>query len=221
MGGYHRHLRGGGTYISPAERIEIEADYYRIGRWTNQPNYVEVWVEKDAMVEIVGKACNKTDTPFFSCRGYCSQSEMWQAAQRFIRRKDREGRYIIYLGDHDPSGIDMTRDIADRLDLFGANVEVQRIALTMEQINAFNPPPNFAKITDSRAGAYIKAFGKDSWELDALEPQFVTNLIDSHVRALMDDSILAEIFKLEREQRQQLKLVADNYFDVVSYLQSC
>lgn len=82
----------------------------------------------------------------------------------------RERRVILHLGDHDPSGIDMTRDISDRLELFGADVEVKRIALNWDQIDEFTPPPNPAKLSDSRAGAYIAEYGDESWELDALEP---------------------------------------------------
>ena len=83
---------------------------------------------------------------------------------------------IIHLGDHDPSGIDMTRDIQERLQMFGADVYVKRVALTMNQIGTYNPPPNPAKITDSRASKYIDEYGNESWELDALEPQVITDL---------------------------------------------
>ena len=141
---------------------------------------------------------------------------MWQAAQRFIAKNDRDGRYIIYLGDHDPSGIDMTRDITDRMKLFGSNVEVRRIALTMEQVQTFNPPPNPTKITDKRAKNYIKNFGAESWELDALEPQFIGRLIDSEIRPLLDDKILAETFALELEQRRELQFISDHYHDIIS-----
>ena len=216
-----RNLRGGNANITPAEKIEYAARYFSLDKWTNQPNYAEVWVEKDALVDVIGKACYDSDTRYFSCRGYCSLSEMWQAAQRFIRREDREGRYnyIIYLGDHDPSGIDMPRDIADRLKLFGANVEIRRVALTMKQIQTFNPPPNPAKTTDKRAADYIRKFGEQSWELDALEPQFITQLIQSEIRKLMDTDIIAEICELENKQRAELQLISDNYYDAVAYLQ--
>ena len=212
-----RNLRGGVSNFTPAEIIETQARYFHLNNWTNQPNYVEVWIEKDALIDVVGTACYKTDTPFFSCRGYCSQSEMWQAAQRFIRKNNCNGHYIIYLGDHDPSGIDMTRDIYDRMKLFGASVEVRRIALTMEQINTFNPPPNPAKITDKRAKAYIKKFGESSWELDALEPQFIGQLIDSEICPLMDEQILAETRALELEQQRELQFICNHYHDITSY----
>lgn len=213
-----RYLRGTMTNTLPAKEIKSLAQQFHIDKWTNQPNYVEVWVEKDALVDVVGTACRDSDTRFFSCRGYCSLSEIWQAAQRFICRKKHEGRYIIYLGDHDPSGIDMTRDISERLKLFGSDVVVRRVALSMKQIQRFNPPPNPAKITDPRATAYIEKFGNISWELDALEPQFITRLIKDEIGALMDKNIVADICKLEREQQAELQLISDNYQAVVDYL---
>lgn len=103
-----RNLRSNGHWDNPADVIGSARYSYMLDKWQGQPNYVEVWVEKDALVDIVGQACRPLDTPYFSCRGYTSQSEMWSAAQRFIRQGDRENRFIIHLGDHDPSGIDMT-----------------------------------------------------------------------------------------------------------------
>lgn len=215
-----RYLRGTSTNALPAQEIKWLARQFHISKWTNQPNYVEVWVEKDALIDVVGSACRDSDTRYFSCRGYCSLSEIWQAAQRFIGHDDREGRYIIYLGDHDPSGIDMTRDIIDRMKTFGANVEVHRVALAMEQIQLFNPPPNPAKITDSRSKDYIRKFGEQSWELDALEPQFITRIIQDEINALMDAGIVADICEFEREQQAELQLISDNYQDTVAYLQA-
>ena len=106
-----RNLRHNSHWDRPQDVIYSAKYSYLLDKWEGQPNYVEVWVEKDALVDIVGQACQPIDTPYFSCRGYTSQSEMWTAARRFLRQNQREGRYIIHLGDHDPSGIDMTRDI--------------------------------------------------------------------------------------------------------------
>jgi len=90
--------------------------------------------------------------------------------------------YIIHLGDHDPSGLDMSRDIRERIDMFmsrhpgkALNFELNRIALNMDQVRQYSPPPNPAKITDSRASKYIKEFGNESWELDALEPSLIVD----------------------------------------------
>lgn len=112
-----RNLRSNSHWDNPADVIASARYSYLLNKWDGQPNYVEVWVEKDALVDIVGQACRPLDTPYFSCRGYTSQSEMWSAAQRFISQDYRDNRVIIHLGDHDPSGIDMTRDIQERLQI--------------------------------------------------------------------------------------------------------
>ena len=213
-----RNLRGNSHWDTPAEVIESAKYSYRLDKWEGQPNYVEVWVEKDALVDVVGQACRPLDVPFFSCRGYTSQSEMWAAAQRFIRRDDREQRIIIHLGDHDPSGIDMTRDIQERLEMFGADVMVKRVALTMEQIDFYTPPPNPAKLTDSRCWSYIQKFGNESWELDALEPKVITDLITEQVTMYRDDTLYQQVCDQERREKRELQLLCDNYSEAVSFL---
>lgn len=213
-----RNLRNRAHWDQPQDVIYSAKYSYLLDKWEGQPNYVEVWVEKDALIDIVGQACRPLDTPHFSCRGYTSQSEMWSAAQRFIRQKNREARYIIHLGDHDPSGIDMTRDIQERLEMFGADVYVKRVALTMNQVTTYNPPPNPAKITDSRCGKYIDQYGEESWELDALEPQMLTKLITNEVTALRDDAIYQAICDREEAEKRELQTVADEYQKVITFL---
>ncbi len=213
-----RNLRGNSHWNKPQEVIASARYSYNLNKWSGQKNYVEVWVEKDALVDIVGQACVPLDTPYFSCRGYTSQSEMWSAAQRFIRQRNREKRIIIHLGDHDPSGIDMTRDIQERLDLFGADVYVKRVALTMQQIQTYNPPPNPAKITDSRASKYIDQFGNESWELDALEPKVITDLIKNEVTAYRDDDIYKAVCCREQKEKNELQMIEKDYNMVVRFL---
>ena len=213
-----RNLRARAHWNRPQDVIYSAKYSYLLDKWTGQPNYVEVWVEKDALVDIVGQACYPLDTPYFSCRGYTSQSEIWTAAQRFLKQKDREGRFIIHLGDHDPSGIDMTRDIQERLEMFGADVHVERVALTMNQVNTYNLPPNPAKITDSRCGKYIDQYGDESWELDALEPKMLVDLITNEVTALRDDRIYKAVLQRERQEKKELELLADNYDDAIEHI---
>ena len=214
-----RNLRKNSHWTTPSSVIESAMYSYMLDKWEGQPNYVEVWVEKDALVDIVGQACGSIDTPFFSCRGYTSQSEMWAAAQRFIRQnRIRDNCFIIHLGDHDPSGIDMTRDIQERLWMFGADVEVKRVALTMEQVQTYNPPPNPAKITDSRCGKYMEEFGDESWELDALEPQMMTRLIRDEVTALRDDDIYYAVCEREAKEKEELRMISRRYGEAVTYL---
>ena len=213
-----RNLRRNSHWSNPQSIMESAKYSYMLDRWRDQPNYVEVWVEKDALIGIVSQICQKLDVPHFSCRGYTSQSEMWTAAMRFNQYDYKESRTIIHLGDHDPSGIDMTRDIQERLQLFGADVDVKRVALTMEQIERFNPPPNPTKLSDARASGYISKYGHECWELDALEPKIITSLIHNEVTALMDEDLFHDVAKRETIDKANIQLICDNYEDVVKSL---
>ncbi|WP_251611986.1 hypothetical protein [Pumilibacter muris] len=215
-----RNLRQRAHWDSPSEIISAAAHQFQIDKWEGQENYVEVWVEKDALVEIVGKAAERWDTPYFSCRGYVSQSEMWAAARRIKRNLEQRGfekAYIIHLGDHDPSGIDMSRDIIERLTMFSEElrdrIELDRIALNMPQIRKYNPPPNPAKITDSRYGAYVSQHGGKSWELDALDPRVLDDLIDKSIQEHLDKGLYLERERSEKSERDRLLEFARNWED--------
>lgn len=193
-----RHVRALNHWSSPQDIITAAAEQYRIDLWQDQETYIEVWVEKDALIGIVEQTANRYDVPCFSCRGYGSASEYWRAGRRLIEQNKAEKNcVIIHLGDHDPSGIDMTRDIKERLVMFGANVCIERIALNMPQVEEYSPPPNPAKTTDSRAGEYIKRYGVNSWELDALEPRVLDGLISESILKYID------IGKFKRAQFRQ------------------
>ncbi len=185
-----RNLEELAHWRSPQHIVSESARQFRMNMWDTQEYRPEVWIEKDALVGVIEGVCEDHDVPFFSCRGYTSQSELWRAGQRLIEyAEDGKIPVVIHLGDHDPSGIDMTRDIYDRLDLFVSSYgsfEVRRIALNMNQVNQYNPPPNPTKFTDSRASGYIQSFGTSSWELDALDPPVLTALIEDELDTLID-----------------------------------
>lgn len=203
-----RNVRGNQHWDSPEQIVREAINSYRIDRWASQPYRPEVWIEKDALVGVIAGVCQQMDVDYFSCRGYVSASEMWQAGHVRFRRylRNKQTPVIIHLGDHDPSGIDMTRDIQERLQLFAdATVLVERIALNWEQVEEYQPPPNPAKLTDSRADGYIALFGMSSWELDALEPQVLAGLIGGTVARLRDDDLWERAVREERNGKERLR----------------
>jgi len=208
-----RNLKSNSHWSNPAGIISSAAASYHIDHWRGQEFHVEVWVEKDALVGIVGQICGELDVSFFSCRGYVSQSEMWVAAQRLRGYQDAGQQIILlHLGDHDPSGRDMSRDITDRLNTFGVDaLDFQRIALNMDQIEQYNPPPNPTKVTDSRAQGYIEEFGYECWELDALEPRVLSELIDTHVRPYRNYDTYNRVIVREQRERELLEELSNNW----------
>ncbi len=207
-----RKLQTVSHWESPAEIVEVCAQEFRLDKWNRQDYRPEVWIEKEALAGVVEGICREMDIPFLCCRGYTSQSEMWSSAMRLkaFAAYHSQTPVILHFGDHDPSGIDMTRDITDRLELFMGGLEVRRLALNMDQIEKFNPPPNPAKMTDSRFAAYVAEFGDESWELDALEPSAMVDLIRSSVMALRDDKRWNTSVKRESEYRRQLQQFAED-----------
>jgi hypothetical protein len=227
-----------------------------VDKWSDQTNRLEVWIEKDAIESIAVRAAHRHDVPVFSCRGYGSLSSLWAAGNR-LRKYIVGGQVpvILHLGDHDPSGVDMSRDIHDRMNnfvwtdlmrvaldqckanggpkqptfeqmvamavqLYGITadrwrtktiIEVRRIALTMEQIEEYDPPPNPVKVTDSRSAPYQELYGDDCWELDALEPSVLDALIDTTISEYCDDEKYEARRTYETQGRKQLRKISNNW----------
>lgn len=221
-----RNLQRLSSWTDPSHLIYSAARGYHKNLWEGQDEYVEIWIEKDALIGTIEAICEEWDVPYFSCRGYTSQSEMWSAGQRLVREVlDNRDVTIIHLGDHDPSGKDMSRDILDRLILFvkyhtGKRINVERIALNMDQIRQYNPPPNFAKITDTRAGKYIEEFGDESWELDALDPDVMIELIRTNILEHLDVDLWTEKRDQMEQEREILSTASKRWDDIVEFLET-
>jgi hypothetical protein len=196
---------------SPADIVSACASQFRLDKWAKQPRRVEVWVEKQALIGIFEGVCRELDVPYIALRGYVSQSIQWGAAQRHrkIERETGQLTHVLHFGDHDPSGIDMTRDNQARLDLFGARTKVTRVALNMDQVEEYDPPPNPAKQTDARYAGYEEDFGDSSWELDALEPRVLVELVRKNVFDLLDEEQWAADTVKEEDAKNELQTVAD------------
>jgi len=207
-----RTLRERQRWDSPQQILGAATDGYHRDRWEGQTFRPEVWIEKDALAGVIAGVCNNFDVPYFACRGYVSDSEMWRAGVRLGSYvEDGQDAVVFHLGDMDPSGIDMTRDIQERLALFsGFDIHVERIALSMEQIDEYGPPPNPAKMTDSRYESYIAEYGDESWELDALEPSVLTALIGDRVEMLIDWDPWRAVEDLEEDHKLALSAAADS-----------
>jgi hypothetical protein len=230
-----RTVKGNQHWSSPEQIIQAVGSSYRTDRWEGQHTRVEVWVEKEALAGIVGQVARELDVNYFACRGYVSSSAMYRAAQRiFWHMDDGANVVVVHLGDHDPSGIDMTRDNGDRLRLMVTEnwrqdtgrstfdmpeFTIRRVALNMDQVRTYDPPPNPAKMTDSRAADYVSWYGGSSWELDALDPTVLADLIRSEVLSHRDEELYARRAAADEEVRADLqRLTAVGWGSVRDFL---
>lgn len=217
--------RGGNSHwSSPESIISAVAAQYQIDKWQEQPYRPEVWVEKDALEDVVGTVCKELDVPFFSCRGYTSQTAMWDNAM-LLKNHAKYGAkpVILHLGDHDPSGLDMSHDIEKRVECFmeddADKLVFKRIALNMNQVRQYNPPPNPAKSTDARYNKYVDEHGDESWELDALDPQVLAQLIRDAIEPYRDEKLFAKYERQERAERGLLQSCSTRWDDVRDLLE--
>lgn len=186
--------------------------------WKDQDVYLEVAVEKDAQIGIIGRPASRWRAPYMACKGYLSTSEAWRMGLRF-QRAIHEGKrpILLHLGDHDPSGLQMTDDNRDRLGLFARyDVEVVRLALNMDQVEEHKCPPNPTKMTDGRAKTYEALGHEASWELDALPPIYLDNLIADSIESYIDKDVWRDSLEREAEMREPLARFASRADELIA-----
>jgi hypothetical protein len=192
--------------IDIADALNDTKQAYRLDRQEGQENYIELWCEKDALSGVLKRVTSHYHINLMVNRGYSSCSAMHDAYKRFVEQNKVLGKEIIilYLGDHDPSGVDMVRDIRQRFEDFGIEVTVIPVALTSEQIKKYNPPPNPAKFSDPRAKDYIEKFGSTSWEVDALKPEILHEIVIKNIVSLIDVDKFNKMIKKEELDKKEI-----------------
>lgn len=208
-----RETTSNSHWENPGSILSSAAYSFRLDTWNDQLNHVEVMVEKQALEGVLEPVCKGLDIAFTANKGYSSSSALYETGKRLARLAQRDKDvHIIYLGDHDPSGIDMSRDVFERLSLFSrCGVQVHRVALNMDQVEKYNPPENPAKLTDSRAKGYIDRFGDSSWELDALDPDVLAQIVTDKVISLRDDDLYEAAIAKQEGWKTDLRSLATRF----------
>lgn len=216
--------RGDTGYDSAEEylrsRISSLSDSWKgftMPMWDNQPKGILISLEKDALSRLVSRIANTYSVRTFPTRGYPSFSYVQRMAQYIMTRMTDKETIVLYYGDFDPSGMDIERDLTDRLGKYGAkNFTVQRIALTAEQIKQYNLPPMPVKRSDARAENFMEEHGDSAIELDALDPNtfqiIVRESIVSHIKIRRWNAKIRKIEELKiwiKEKLEDIEKVID------------
>lgn len=212
-------------YDDVPDAIRSIAYGYRRDRWRTQPVHVLVMCEKQALEAVLDRASGELGGVAYCVnKGYPSHSLLYRIGRRarFRWEHNRQRTVVVYLGDHDPSGLDMDRDIEERLlmysDDIGRIVQFNRLALTRSQVDESSIPPNPAKLTDTRAREYIREHGTSSWELDAIEPQELVRMICDAVKRERDERLWREALDRERDERDLLEQLAEHWPEISELL---
>lgn len=181
--------------------VETVKQSYKRSVWDAQREYVEVWIEKDALSGVVKPITDKYDCYLAVGRGYQSFTNKVEAAGRF------EGKHgtILYFGDFDPTGMDISRDVGVQLQELGSGVEVERLALNFEQVKDFGLPPMATKKSDSRSAAFVEKYGDLSVELDALPPNVLLGLVETGIRKHLDAEQYEKTIVLQEGEVEKLQ----------------
>jgi hypothetical protein len=206
-------LGGDSGFSSPGQYLQAKiqafsGNYYTRRMWADQPNYVEVWVEKDALSRVVSGACEGFRVVVAPSRGYSSYTYLKREAvdTRFYEYADRP-IIILDFRDHDPSGIQMTQDLQTRLSKYASesDIIVKRIALTWDQVQRYHLDPNPVKNADTRSAAYVEKYGSSCWELDALPPEVLSEMVRKAVSQEIDEDIWHETFDRSKKEKEELQ----------------
>ncbi len=201
---------------SPKDILDACSTGFQIDKWATQPNYVELMVEKQALQGILLPVCQELDIPFTANIGFISDTTLKDAVKKryLLRRNAGKTLFLIYLGDHDPSGLNMRHDITKRMNMFmkeDNGISVESVALNMDQIRELNLPPNPVKKEDTRSKKYIQQYGESCWELDALEPDYLIELVRNKILELRDEKFWNKEVKREQRMKKELKKIC-RYF---------
>jgi hypothetical protein len=193
---------------SPTDIMDGVMASYRLPRWDNQPYRVELWCEKDALAGVLRPIADQYHVTMMVNRGYSSTSAMKEAADRMVAAGGNgKNRVILYIGDLDPSGEDMVRDIEDRLflmaDMYGPSVI--KLAITEAQVALYSPPPNPAKMSDSRAARFVDKFGQFSYEADALPPDVLAQIVRDSLDTYVDQDAWDSVSEREEKDKELLR----------------
>lgn len=184
-----------------ADFAETARRAYRRNVWAEQPAYLEVWLEKDALSGIFEDILESYGVTLNVGRGYDGWDSIHNAAERY-REEDEVS--VLYCGDFDPSGEDMVRSLRERLAFFGCEPDIIKCALTAEDVTRYNLPPDFTKTTDTRRAAFVEKYGDVAVELDALPVDVLRNRLVDEVEARIDVDALADVKKAEEADRERL-----------------
>lgn len=198
---------------NPQDIFKAAANSYHTDPWATQEFRPFIVVEKEALSGVFQRVAHEFDVPLLPARGYPSASVMREFVEQQVLTSDQEV-ILLHFGDHDPSGIDMTRDIEERCELFAYGdrpFSLQRLALNLDQVRKHKPPPNPAKTTDARFIAYKRKFGVSSWELDALNPQILSDLARTAITGLIEPKAWAKWQKAEDKTRTAMRKHADAF----------
>lgn len=188
------------------ERIHHAASGYRKDYWQDQPTIVEVWSEKATVKGVLQPVLDKWGVTFRNLKGFGSFTSVKQAAEESLHNYfNEQSTHILYIGDHDPSGLYMSEvDLPRRLERYGASLSMQRVAVTAQDFHL----PKFSADTkkkDKRYPWFVDRFGKDCWELDAIDPNDLRERVSEQIESCINLLRWERMVSVEQAEMESMR----------------
>ena len=204
-----RRLERVSTWDDPDQYARAVARSYRRDFWNQQPARVEVWSEKGTVRGVLAPVLDEFAVGFRVMHGFASATAVYDVAQ------DDDGRplIVLYVGDFDPSGMFMSEeDLPTRLEKYdGKHVELRRIALKREQTAGLLSFPATDKKTDKRYSWFVRIFGQRCWELDALDPNVLRDIVQAEIESEIEPDAWARCAAVNEAEQESLRHVLDEW----------
>ncbi len=193
------------AWENPKAYVDAVSRSYRLDRWVDQPDRIEVWSEKGTIRGVLAPVLDQYGVTFRVMHGYGSSTAIYRAAQE--SREEDMSLTALYVGDWDPSGLHMNEvDLPRRFDQYGGDVDVVRLALTRADTHQ-GELPSFATVTkkrDPRYRWYVDRYGPRCWELDALSPVVLRDRVAGDIDDRLDHDAWDRAEVVEQAERGSL-----------------
>mgnify|MGYP003375782444 CR=1 FL=1 len=202
----HRSRRVGWQFDSLTEALENTHELYKRNYWLEQPAWVEIWCEKDALTGVIEPICRDYGVPYVATRGFPSITLMYESAMQ-MKARGKDTR-VYYFGDHDASGRAISANLERDMRAHGAWVTVERVALEPSQIEYYDLPTRPGKASDSRHAKFAERYGDASVELDALPPNVLEQMVRQMILGNIDREVWRRTAEIEALERETLASIA-------------
>jgi hypothetical protein len=196
------------TYSSRAEFLLSVKSLYRADLWQQSDYYCEVWVESRSIAGVVRRDCRELAVSLHPCGGFASISQAHEAAEDINARDERRPVVVFYIGDYDPAGVlidvALERELITHLD-DDIELDFRRIAITEDQIGAYDLPTKPRKAGDRRS-THIES----TVEAEAMPAGIMRSLLRDEIEALLPNGALLVAKVAEESERLWLDQLADS-----------
>jgi hypothetical protein len=197
------------TWSNPAAYARAVSLSYRRDFWDQQPHRTMGLSEKGTVRGVLRPVLDELAVGFFPVHGFSSAT----AAHDLAMDDDGRDLILLYVGDYDPSGMNMSEhDLPTRFAKYdGDHIKLRRVALTREHLRGLPSFPATDKRDDPRYGWFVRNYGDTCWELDAMDPNDLRDCVEREIMGLIEPVAWARCEAVNAAEQESLKTILEGW----------